>query len=61
MFLFGLTGLNAREPQHKRFPTKIGGRSTHPWLLDEGQELRGIAFSGVIFDTTGKRVCRSTE
>ena len=27
-----------------------------PWLLDEQQELRGIAFSEVIFDTTGKRV-----
>ena len=27
-----------------------------PWLLDEQRELRGIAFSEVIFDTTGKRV-----
>src|SRR5205807_20327 len=27
-----------------------------PWLLDERKELRGIAFSEVIFDTTGKRV-----
>ena len=27
-----------------------------PWLLDEKQALRGIAFSQVIFDTTGKRV-----
>ena len=27
-----------------------------PWLLDEKEELRGIAFSEVIFDTTGKRV-----
>ena len=27
-----------------------------PWLLDEQQELRGIAFGEVIFDTTGKRV-----
>ena len=27
-----------------------------PWLLDEDRELRGIAFSQVIFDTTGKRV-----
>jgi len=27
-----------------------------PWLLDEGKELRGIAFGEVIFDTTGKRV-----
>jgi hypothetical protein len=27
-----------------------------PWLLDEDQQLRGIPFSEVIFDTTGKRV-----
>jgi hypothetical protein len=27
-----------------------------PWLLDEDRQLRGIAFSEVIFDTTGKRV-----
>jgi hypothetical protein len=27
-----------------------------PWLLDEQKELRGIAFSEVIFDATGKRV-----
>jgi hypothetical protein len=27
-----------------------------PWLLEEGRQLRGIAFSEVIFDTTGKRV-----
>jgi hypothetical protein len=27
-----------------------------PWLLDEQRQLRGIAFSQVIFDTTGKRV-----
>ena len=27
-----------------------------PWLLDEQHELRGIAFSEVIFDTTGKHV-----
>jgi len=27
-----------------------------PWLLDEQQQLRGIPFSEVIFDATGKRV-----
>jgi len=27
-----------------------------PWLLDESQELHGIAFGKVILDTTGKRV-----
>src|SRR5437016_3671567 len=30
-----------------------------PWLLDEEQELRGVSFSEVIFDTTGKKCCRS--
>ena len=27
-----------------------------PWLLDEDQQLRGVAFGEVIFDTTGKKV-----
>ena len=27
-----------------------------PWLLDEDQQLRGIPFSELIFDTTGRRV-----
>ena len=27
-----------------------------PWLLDEDRQLRGIPFSEVIFDTTGKKV-----
>ncbi len=27
-----------------------------PWLLDEDQQLRGVPFGKVIFDTTGKRV-----
>src|SRR5205823_8294718 len=27
-----------------------------PWLLDEDRQLRGVAFSEVIFDATGKRV-----
>src|SRR4029453_1961920 len=27
-----------------------------PWLLNEDRQLRGIAFSQVIFDATGKRV-----
>jgi len=27
-----------------------------PWLLNENQQLRGLPFSEVIFDTTGKRV-----
>jgi hypothetical protein len=27
-----------------------------PWLLEQDRQLRGIAFSEVILDTTGKRV-----
>jgi len=27
-----------------------------PWLLDEDQQLRGVPFSQVIFDTTGRKV-----
>ena len=27
-----------------------------PWLLDEDEQLRGVPFSEVIFDTTGKKV-----
>ena len=27
-----------------------------PWLLDKDQQLRGVAFSKLIFDTTGRKV-----
>src|SRR5919108_2988734 len=27
-----------------------------PWLLDKDQQLHGVPFSKVIFDTTGKKV-----
>jgi len=27
-----------------------------PWLLNEDQQLRGVAFSKLIFDTTGRKV-----
>ena len=29
-----------------------------PWLLDEDQQLRGLPFSEVIFDATGKKWVR---
>jgi hypothetical protein len=29
-----------------------------PWLLDEDRQLRGVPFSEVIFDTTGKKVIK---
>ena len=37
-------------------PVKAPVDQLIPWLLDEGGQLRGIPFSEVIFDTTGKRV-----
>ena len=43
-------------------PTQATASSTSPvdqlipWLLNEDRELRGIPFSQVIFDATGKRV-----
>jgi hypothetical protein len=43
-------------------PTPLTGSSNSPvdqlipWLLNEDRQLRGIAFSEVIFDATGKRV-----
>jgi len=27
-----------------------------PWLLDEDQQLRGVVFSKLLFDTTGRKV-----
>jgi hypothetical protein len=29
-----------------------------PWLLDEDQQLRGVPFSELIFDATGRNVLR---
>ena len=37
-------------------PPKSSVDQLIPWLLDEDRQLRGIAFSEVIFDATGKRV-----
>jgi hypothetical protein len=41
-------------------PTPATGRTAVdqliPWLLDEDQQLRGISFSELIFDTTGRKV-----
>src|SRR4029434_5783160 len=30
-----------------------------PWLVDEDQQRRGVAFSELIFDTTGRKVLPS--
>jgi len=32
-----------------------------PWLLDEDQQLRSVPFSQLIFDATGKAMCRRTR
>ena len=41
-------------------PTPATGKAAAdrliPWLLDEDQQMRGIPFSELIFDTTGKKV-----
>ena len=41
-------------------PTSATGKAAVdqliPWLLDEDQQLRGVAFSELIFDTTGRKV-----
>jgi hypothetical protein len=39
-------------------PSKAAVDQLIPWLLDEDQQLRGVPFSEVIFDTTGKKVFR---
>ncbi|MEY2480057.1 MAG: hypothetical protein QOI04_984 [Verrucomicrobiota bacterium] len=37
-------------------PTNVPVDRLIPWLLDEDRQLRGIPFTEVIFDATGKRV-----
>jgi len=44
-------------PQPPTSPTgKAAVDQLIPWLLDEDQQLRGVAFSELIFDTTGRKV-----
>jgi hypothetical protein len=58
--LFALSGatLLGQEPPSSPPAAKSGPPvdALIPWLLREDQELRGIPFSEVIFDTTGKKV-----
>lgn len=37
-------------------PAKAPVDQLIPWLLDEDQQLRGVPFSEVIFDSTGRKV-----
>jgi hypothetical protein len=46
----------AKEPVATSSPPKSPIDTLIPWLLQENQELRGIPFSEVIFDATGKKV-----
>jgi hypothetical protein len=50
-----LSSKNGSTPGTSAVPKSAVGQLI-PWLLDEQKELRGISFSEVIFDTTGKRV-----
>jgi len=42
--------------EHPQAATKPAVDQLIPWLLDEGAQLRGIPFSEVIVDVTGKKV-----
>jgi hypothetical protein len=46
----------AQPQQSPRAEQKAAVDQLIPWLLDEDKQLRGIPFSEVIFDTTGKKV-----
>ena len=59
LFALGvITPIDAQVPAASAVPkdSKSAVEQLIPWLLDEQTELRGIAFSDVIFNTTGKRV-----
>jgi hypothetical protein len=46
----------ADNPIPARTPARAPVDQLIPWLLDEDRQFRGVAFSEVIFDTTGKKV-----
>lgn len=52
VFLFALTAVASAQSPAPKSPVD----QLIPWLLDEDRQLRGLAFSEVIFDATGKRV-----
>lgn len=62
IFLCGVAGLATSHAQEKTAAPELTDRSKRPvdvlvpWLLEESAQLRGLPFSEVIFDTTGKKV-----
>jgi len=55
--LVGLACLAGEAPALQTSPaTRAPVDQLIPWLLDDARQLRGIPFSEVIFNTTGKRV-----
>jgi hypothetical protein len=53
MAMLGSTAIPQSSPERKDAVEQL-----IPWLLDEDRQLRGVPFSEVIFDTTGKKVIR---
>ncbi|HEY4281788.1 MAG TPA: hypothetical protein VGM62_01905 [Chthoniobacterales bacterium] len=53
---FAINFTLAADPRHAAADQNAAIRQLIPWLLTEDRALRGIPFSEVIFDTTGKRV-----
>src|SRR5438034_11582308 len=53
---FAAVGLASAGLAQTSPPPKTPVDQLIPWLLDEDQQLRGVPFSEVIFDTTGRKV-----
>lgn len=57
LLLFAALVKVAGQPESTRpAPTSASIDQLIPWLLNEDRQLRGVAFSEVIFDATGKKV-----
>lgn len=56
IFWFAAIVLTSAALAQNSAPPKTPVDQLIPWLLDEDQQLRGVPFSEVIFDTTGRKV-----
>src|SRR5947208_12311254 len=56
MTVIALSNVNAQTATVPSSTEKAAVDALIPWLLQEDAQLRGIPFSEVIFDSTGKRV-----
>src|SRR5438132_11079277 len=56
MTVIALSNVNAQTATVPSSTEKTAVDALIPWLLQEDAQLRGIPFSEVIFDATGKRV-----